>query len=1206
MNLNTLKDTNNDKLNDILNELQNYDIFDFITKVSSLNLLPHNQNKCIVLDTIINAILEHKEEFFRGKSIISPKKFKDIISKAMGLPISLAIDPAEMPFIYRIQFYGNKWIFSGINTYFGFILQNFIDILFKYKNDLNPEYVAKCRNMATFILEVSTKIITDLGYGIETLGRYPSKDIVFADSKEFIKLTNSVTINISDIPNTLAPDDIEELFASFESNSIPTYNNFNNYNFFYHPLLKKSDNTAIILNPGMLPTFLSQYFLKTAMDYDEYDKIIDLYNRKVWNYSKQQLSSLGHEKINEKILDIELVDHPNYKEVLLNVCNDGILFVRYFCDDGLDYEEGNMFELHGIDTCEIEKRWKYISSKLQKLPSQRIYQMILINTFGRGLAFGFQEEQCDKSITLSPFELMCVAINERSYKNFIPRYIDSKKFCAKPVIQHDSDIYTIALYHKNKHSFYMHDDVDMRTCRLFTDYSESIDYVNKALKKEDRQLTTFPNSNYLKEIVINDEYRNIYCNTTLPPIELLNRYSNIDIWFTSEKLESADFANILYSITDLLTYWMSELRDVIEEQDFIYDSFEIKLILDGEARNYYSAQNKSSMPLSEYISFKIINNIIIMCWQPEAFLNLESQHNFREKEVIILLLEKLSQFTTKEFNNEKINNVFANPLKKKIFSLDFETNPYLKPMDLDTRQIPIEYEDELLNEIGYYFIKEKNFREGKVDESKKVDICNEAVSYLYKKLCSEVQQLNPNSLYELVCYDLEKVMYAMMLKQRRFALDITCYPEKSDELTNDFNEINKSSIALKFLMEYITAQPPKGDKILGELDYEHILSICSAIVDWARNSDLFNYKIIDSDMDILKSGRIGIDKEQIEKLAFLNTISNTKRLNENSNPFIEKFTQENLLSESPEDLDEAFLDEFGYSFTQFTCCIMDLIAIGDEIDNQVKRKNRDLICATISDHLNFEKSVVGKIINDLSLSKRDDYLKPPHGYKKIDIWPWRFNRRLSFTRKPIASVDNDLIWGNRQLYHCLLYTIDLIRDDKLPVNEKRKLKALMSKISNYSGNNFNDTVANRINSLGLFIVDSKVKKINGKRINSLDNNTLGDIDVLVINPKKKKIIVIEVKNFGFSKTPYEMHQEYLRIFCDNGEKLCYISKHKRRVEWVKTHIDDVLIQYDLQKGKWKVDDLLIVNEAIISNEYYHKNQKILLYTDIDKKSIMNI
>lgn len=1206
MNFNTLKDTGGDKLKDILNELQNYDIFDFLSKVSALNLLPYNQNKCIVLDTIINAVLECKKDSFKGTNIISSKKFKDIISQCMQLPISLGIDPAEMPFIYRVQFYGNKWIFSGINTYFGFILQNFIDILFKVENNLDPEYIAKCNNMTTFILDISTSIVTNLGYGIDTLDRFSSEKIVFTDSNEFEKLISSVTINISDIPSYLTSDDIEELFANFEANSKPSSNSFNNYNFFYHPLLKTTDNNAIILNPSMLPTFLTQYFLKTAIDYDMYNEVIDMYNKRVWSYCKKQFGSLGHKKIKEELLDIKLADSPNYKEVLLNVCNDGILFARYFCDDGSNYETENMFEIHVIDTSEIEKRWEYISSKLQAIPSHRMYQAIIINTFGRGLAFNFRHEQCKKSITLSPFELMCVSINERSHKNFIPRYIDSKMFCAKPVIPYDSDIYMITSYYKNKHSFYMHDDVDMRTCRLFTNYSESIDYVNEALKKEDRQLTTFPNSNYLREIVINDNLRNIYCSTTLPPIELLNRYSNVDIWFTTEMPTSAEFLNILYSITDLLTYWMSELRYVIEEQAFFYDSFEIKLVLDGEAHNYFLAQNKSDKALREYITFEKNNNIIIMRWQPEAFLNLESQHNFREKELIVLLLEHLSQFTTKQFNNKKINAVFENPLKKKIFSLDFKTNPYIKPTDLNTRRIPIECEDELLDEIGYYFIKDKNLKEGKIKDNQKVEICNEAVSYLYKKLCSEVQQLNPQSLYELVCYDLEKVMYAMMLKQQRFASDITCYPEKSDEITNEFNEINKSSIALKFLMEYITAQPPKGDKILGELDYEHILSICSSIIDWARNSDLFNYKIINSDMDILKSGRIGIDKSQIEKLAFLNTMSHTKRLNDSSNPFIEKYTQENLLSRSPDDLDEAFLDEFGYSFTQFTRCIIDLINIGDEIDSEVKRKNRDSICEAISHNLNFEKTVVNQIISDLSLSKRDDYLKPPHGFKNIDIWPWRFNRRLSFTRKPIASVDNDLIWGNRQLFHCLLYTIDLIQDDKLPVNEKGKLKALMSKISNYSGNNFNDTVAEKIKSLGLFIVDSKVKNINGKHINSLDNNTLGDIDVLVINPKKKKILVIEVKNFGFSKTPFEMHQEYLRIFCDNGSKLCYISKHKRRVEWVKAHIDDVLIQYGLQKGNWKVDDLLIVNEAIISNEYYHKNQKILLYTDIDKKHMSSI
>ena len=105
---------------------------------------------------------------------------------------------------------------------------------------------------------------------------------------------------------------------------------------------------------------------------------------------------------------------------------------------------------------------------------------------------------------------------------------------------------------------------------------------------------------------------------------------------------------------------------------------------------------------------------------------------------------------------------------------------------------------------------------------------------------------------------------------------------------------------------------------------------------------------------------------------------------------------------------------------------------------------------------------------------------------------------------------------------------------------------------------------------------------------------------------KKKIIITEVKDFSFTKSPYEIHQEYLKVFCDQNDKLCYISKHKRRVEWIKKHLQDIIKHYHLDSVNWKIDDLLIVNEDIVSNEYYHLKQKILLYTDISKDSINKI
>lgn len=93
----------------------------------------------------------------------------------------------------------------------------------------------------------------------------------------------------------------------------------------------------------------------------------------------------------------------------------------------------------------------------------------------------------------------------------------------------------------------------------------------------------------------------------------------------------------------------------------------------------------------------------------------------------------------------------------------------------------------------------------------------------------------------------------------------------------------------------------------------------------------------------------------------------------------------------------------------------------------------------------------------------------------------------------------------------------------------------------------------------------------------------------------------EVKDVSFTKNAYEMYQEYQSVFCDNDSKLCYISKHKRRVKWVEEHISDVIMQYNLPKANWTVRDVLITNDVIVSNEIYHKKQKILLIPKLTKK-----
>lgn len=169
----------------------------------------------------------------------------------------------------------------------------------------------------------------------------------------------------------------------------------------------------------------------------------------------------------------------------------------------------------------------------------------------------------------------------------------------------------------------------------------------------------------------------------------------------------------------------------------------------------------------------------------------------------------------------------------------------------------------------------------------------------------------------------------------------------------------------------------------------------------------------------------------------------------------------------------------------------------------------------------------------------------------------------------------------------------------------KKLKQLLGKISAKRGNDFNTAVYTKLASYEGFIVKERVAKINGKKISDFNGNALGDIDILCIIPKRHKIIVGEVKDFSFAKNPYEMQMEYKKIFIDD-KKPCYITKHKRRVSWIKDHIDDVLLQFNLKKGKWSVEMALFVSVEIVSNQFFHKNENVIVYSDITEALIESI
>ena len=1194
------------QLTPIINELRHYDVYDFLARVSSLNLLIENQNKAVLFDTLIGFILSHKQSDFPGMAKMSSSRFRNLIDSLNNLTLYRMVDPSENAFIERVRYYGNYWIFPGNNYCPSFCLQSFIDVLCLERTDWNVEFKRKTHLLLNFVLGLSNEIVFSLKYGLESIQHIECQKIIVPNASMQREMVDLLSIPFSLLEEKIPDASIHELLFS-DFNTQRSNTEIQKEAFYAHPLLRTNDGRIIILNPSILVPFAIHQIILWSEEYGEKTKLISEYNNNVWKKCRKMLYELGHKGLKESVYGITLIDEEAYKEKIMTVGNDQLLFVHYICDDGIGYSDQSMFEHYTMknDLLNNNFRTNSVLEKLNFKNLEGIYHLFILNSFGRIIQCAVSKEAFGKSIRLSPFELQCISINERDSENFIPKYIKAKiKVTTLPPAL-IGELNYLEIYKNENCSFYVSDDHDLKNTILVIPPGDGLDYIIRAVRKEDRHLVEYYNHKQLHEVVLNDHIRQIYCTepSSNNLIRLLVKTRSVNIWITTDSINSVDELNVYASITDALSYWLAEIRTVIESTDFIDNTIRINIQLQSPIVDYY-LQQEICNSFIDSIYFNQFENSIQMVWTPVAYQIVGDQTGNGEMQMVFSVLKEIEKLAINHFDYSTLDSFFSNPLKKKFQMCEIDKNPLLVPIDSKPKTISEEEENILLDEIGNHFLSLPEYNYGRVPDNKRVELVNSIVEYLYNLLQEEISLIKPDGFFELVCNDLETNMYNSFFLEKRYVYDTNCYPEKIKSFSDEINKTNQASLALRFLAEYIAARPPQGEKLLGLMQYDRLLAICSLIIDWAYKNDLFFYRLINKPIVFLKSGRIGLSNEELTSLSSSIGLVKERHIKAISDPSIGFFSPTKLFESFQDDIEEAFSEEFGFSFHDFTSCVHTLFDYGDSIDREVKRVTRVQAERFIIDTTNLSDDTVKRIIDKISLQQREDYLVPPKPYSKLDVYPWRFNRELSFIKRPVIQYKEDLIWGSRYLYHMWKFLVDSILDGKYKAR-KPKMKQLIGRISKKRGNDFNSLVASKLRSINGIIVDEKVSKINGKKIKDENNNELGDVDVLYIVPEKKKIVVGEVKNFSLAKNPYETSQEYKRLFID-GEKPCFMTKHKRRVVWIENHLDDVKTHYHLRNEKWTIKSVMFVSDEIVSQELYHKKDKIIVYSNINDRSVKSV
>lgn len=575
------------ELKELVEIIRAYDIYDFLRRLSALNLQKENQNRAVLLDALQSAILYNDETYYTSSAKMSAGKFSSIIKKMDSISLVHAIDPNENVFTQNVMLYDNYTVFNGIDSYPAYRLQMLCEIFFGFKNSFPLEYIKKVYFLFSAMLKISTRIAKSIGISSEppiieaASTKVPSNETLTYHSK-LISISRNNMLRM--LNNDL--DMLDIIAIQFGTHA---WGSINTRPFYTKPFLYDAGSGSyILLNIALLPEFMSFMALKIADTFKIKDAVVDMYNRRIWHDCKKSLTKLEHRKIKESSLHIELLDTNYYKEILLNVFNNQLMVVSFICDDALDYNAENMHDTYAPSkyTEAIIKREDYFAKKFKDnhIAPQNVFHLVILNGIGRAVSCSLKNVFSDYGIVhLNPFELHCISINEMKHTGFLPRYFVAKSSVKTLTSGLFSELNCITIYTDNHYSFYLSDDASPDNPLMLITPGGAPYYIGKALLAEDAILIKSYDDKTKIPVVLSDVKRKIYFDENFATKNVLSfciRFSDVIIWLTSDVdfISDVPDINVIQSLMDMTSYWLSESREIIERMDLMYSMVRRKVL----------------------------------------------------------------------------------------------------------------------------------------------------------------------------------------------------------------------------------------------------------------------------------------------------------------------------------------------------------------------------------------------------------------------------------------------------------------------------------------------------------------------------------------------------------------------------------------------------------------------------------------------------
>lgn len=386
-----------------------------------------------------------------------------------------------------------------------------------------------------------------------------------------------------------------------------------------------------------------------------------------------------------------------------------------------------------------------------------------------------------------------------------------------------------------------------------------------------------------------------------------------------------------------------------------------------------------------------------------------------------------------------------------------------------------------------------------------------------------------------------------------------------DDGTRAAGEVERERAQLKItiraLVEAAICECTNTGVAPDEYSLDEMIGVMSSIIDLGRESDVVYYGLSAKGIILYPNGGYSLDADVLAQFARPYADESFGKGYALAASDYENWVglKKNDVSEKTESLFdstsflEAWQAEYGLSFSAFQ-------EITGELQELAVKRGAVIVNTTIDEVAAGRKDAgvttadVEAFVVAFGLTARATWVaQPPVLYK--DVNPWRFNRRLSLTHRPIVVCENgdqrELIYGVGTFRESLAYILDSIQKatfDK-DVFISTKMRSLLGARVDLLGKRFAHKVASALNKLGW----QANPEVNLTQLGAGKSPNLGDIDVLAWHPDGR-VLAIECKRLKQSRTIAELAQACKRFQGNSGD---HMFKHLRRANWLKANLAQV-------------------------------------------------